>query len=431
MKRKIYADLLTWKSKPNRMPLILNGARQVGKTFILQEFGKKEFDNTVYINLEINKTVSDFIQATINPIAIIQYIEAFTQQRIEPQRTLLFFDEIQSNEQALTALKYFCEIAPEYYVVAAGSLLGVAVNREKFSFPVGKVDELHLYPMNFEEFLWAMNNKQLANIISEHYETNTALPEALHNQALELFNYYLLVGGMPNVVCEYIESKSLIETAQKQRLIINEYIADMAKYASPSKSVKIRECYNSIPVQLAKENKKFQYKIVQKGGTATIFGETIEWLQFAGIVLLCRKISSAYIPLKAYVDMSDFKLYASDVGILVTLSGFPQQMILTDFLGNNSFIGAIIENYVAQEFKAKQQSFFYWKNDNTAELDFVIQHNSEVIPIEVKSGVNVRSKSLSMFMKTYASPYGIRISKKNFGFENAIKSVPLYAVFCL
>ncbi len=429
MKRKIYDYLLQWKEKADRKPLIVNGARQVGKTYILQEFGKQEYNNYVIVNLETDKALVEKFEESITPRSLIQYLESAHSQRIIPGKTLIIIDEIQASERALTSLKYFCEQAPEFHVVAAGSLLGVAINRKQFSFPVGKVDEITLFPMDFEEFLWANNRSMLAHTIREHYLSNEPLD--VHSIALDLYNKYLIVGGMPAAVKEFIATDSFVAIADMQNRILNEYIADMAKYAEPATSIKIRACYESIPAQLAKENRKFQYSVVQRGGSSTIFGESIEWLKYAGVILKCQKTTQGTMPVKVYVDLSDFKLYMADVGMLTMQSGIATQAILSPLDIENPFLGAIAENYAAQALANNLITLLYWKNDNTAEVDFVIQKDTDVIPIEVKSGLRVRSKSLRIFMEKYNCPYGIRISKKNFGFENSIKSVPLYAAFCI
>jgi len=431
MKRKIIAELVAWRNKKNRMPLIVNGARQVGKTYALEVFAKENFDNVVYLNMEIETPLRTFLDGDISPKRIIQHLELTKKQPIIAEKTLIFFDEIQACERALTSLKYFCEQAPEYYVVAAGSLLGVAVNREKYSFPVGKVNELQMFPLDFEEFLWAMGYDGLANEIKNHFESNEPMNKALHQLALELYKKYLIVGGMPAVVKNFIETNSFLSAALIQNDIFNEYTADMSKYADTTTSVKIRACYNSIPAQLAKENRKFQYKIVQKGGTATIFGESIEWLNFAGTVLKCQKITEGTLPIVAYQYFPDFKLYMSDVGLLTLKSRLPAELLVAEENEGNTFMGVVSENYVAQAFSANKIPLFYWKNDNTAEVDFVIQQGVNVVPVEVKRGVNTRSKSLNMFVKQYKCSYAIRVSQKNFGFENGIKSVPFYAVFCI
>jgi len=431
MQRKISKKLIAWKDNPKRMPLIVNGARQVGKTYILKEFGALWFKNVVHINLETNLLVNSWFDNDISPLRIVQFLETVSNTRIIAGETLIILDEIQACSRALTSLKTFCEEAPQYHVVAAGSLLGVAVNRNTYSFPVGKVDEINMFPMDFEEFLQALDKVLLVNEITSHFTNLKAMPEALHMQALELYRQYLIVGGMPAVVAEFIETGSLITSTEIQGRILNEYIADMAKYAAPATSVKIRACYNSIPTQLAKENKKFQYKVVQKGGTASLFRESIEWLNSAGIVLKCQKTDHGYMPIAAYQDLSDFKLYMSDTGMLTMKSGMAQQTILSQVEEDNGFMGAMSENYVAQALYSNGFPLHYWKNENTAEIDFVLQINGKVIPLEVKKGFRTKSVSMAMFMKKYESPYAIRISRKNFGFENQIKSIPLYAVFCI
>ena len=432
MRRKIMDKLIAWKNQAkNRMPLLVYGARQVGKTHTLNEFGNEHYKNVAYVNLEINQIVSSYFSENIEPERIIRFLETTVRQRIIPGETLIILDEVQTCQRALTSLKYFNENSPEYHIVCAGSLLGVAINREKYSFPVGNVDSLTMFPLDFEEFLWALSENQLCEEIKKSYEINEPLPEALHQKALDLYKLYLIIGGMPRAVLTYAESKSLITVPDVQNKIINDYIADMAKYASNAESVKIRAAYNSIPVQLAKENKKFQYKLAQRGGTAIIFGSAIDWLNFAGVVLKCTRIEHGFMPISVYSDLSSFKLYMGDVGLLSMKSGIPQQTILSLGEIDNTFLGAITENYVAQNFAAKHYGLFYWTTEGKAELDFVLQKNNDIIPVEVKTGTRTKSKSLAMFTEKYKLSYSIRISSKNFGFENNIKSVPLYAVFCI
>jgi predicted AAA+ superfamily ATPase len=431
MKRKIDAELLAWKNSKDRKPLLLNGARQVGKTFALETFAKAHFDNTVYLNMEVETELRVFFDGDISPKRIIQHLELAKKQLITADNTLIFFDEIQACERALTSLKYFCEQAPEYCIVAAGSLLGVAVNRDKYSFPVGKVDEKSMFPLDFEEYIWSLGYEKLAEEIKVHFENNEPMNPALHKVALDLYKQYLVVGGMPAVVKQFVETQSFLKSQMLQNDIFNEYTADMSKYADTTTSVKIRACYNSIPAQLAKENRKFQYKIVQKGATATIFGESIEWLNFAGTVLKCQKITDGYIPIAVHAYFPDFKLYMSDVGLLTLKSRLPAELLVAENNEENTFMGSVTENYVAQAFTANKIPLFYWKNDNTAEVDFVLQKGVDVIPVEVKRGVNTRGKSMYIFAQQYHCPYSIRISQENFGFDNGIKSVPLYAVFCI
>ncbi|AGY54457.1 ATPase [Bacteroidales bacterium CF] len=431
MRRKISNSLVEWKNDTKRMPLIINGARQVGKTYIVEQFGSEHYESLLYLNMEIETNLCEFLETELSPKKIIQYLEVTKMQEIIPGTTLIFFDEIQACEKALTSLKYFSEQMPEYSIIAAGSLLGVAINREKYSFPVGKVNEINMYPLDFEEFLWAMNMEKLAEEIKFHYAKNETMPEALHDVALDMYQKYFIVGGMPAAVVMFVETESLFKVQPVQNNILNEYIADMAKYADPTTSVKIRACYNSIPAQLAKENTKFQYKVVQRGGTATIFGEAIEWLILAGIVRKCQRLEHGYIPVNAYVDLINFKLYMADIGVLTLRSKMPLQVVLSPIDVDNTFLGAMTENYVAQAFVAKEYDLLYWQSDGKAEVDFVLQIGDAVIPVEVKKGRRNRSKSLGLFVEKYESPYAIRISKKNFGFENGIKSVPLYAAFCI
>jgi len=432
MKRRFTEKLIAWKNQAKgRMPLLVYGARQVGKTYIINEFGRQYYKNVAYFNLEINQTVSSYFNENIDPERIIRFLETEARERILPGETLIFFDEIQTCERALTSLKYFNEKAPEYPVICAGSLLGVAINRNQYSFPVGNVDSMTLFPLDFAEFLWAVNEERLCDEIAEAFAANIALPAALHEKALDLFKLYLITGGMPRAVQTFIETGSLIPVPDVQNKIINDYIADMAKYATNAESVKIRAAFNSIPVQLAKENKKFQYKLAQRGGTATIFGSAIDWLQFAGVVLKCTRIEQGLMPISVYSDLASFKLYMGDVGLLTMKSGISQQAVLLAGEIDNIFIGAIAENYVAQAFASKHYGLYYWATENKAELDFVLQKDNDIIAVEVKTGTRTKSKSLALFTEKYKPTYAIRISSKNFGYANNLKAVPLYAVFCI
>ena len=427
MKRKIEEQLIAWKQKTaDRLPLIVNGARQVGKTYILRKFGEEQFQNVVYINLETNLTIASYFNENIQPERLLRYLEASTGERIIPGETLIIFDEIQSCERALTSLKYFCE---EIHIAAAGSLLGVAINRQHYSFPVGKVETITLYPLDFEEYLWARGKELLSEEIRAAYDAMEPLPDALHQEAVELYREYLIIGGMPACINVFLKSGSFLDVPLVQNEILDNYIADMAKYASNTDSVKIRACYNSIPAQLAKENKKFQYKVVQKGGSATLFGASIEWLNLAGVVLKCQRINQAFEPIAVYADLSAFKLYMGDVGLLTMKSGISQQTVLSG--EGNTFMGAVTENYVAQQLAAKGYDLYYWESNSTAELDFVLQKGNQIIGIEVKKGEHVRSRSLSVFVNNYKPAYSIRLSLKNFGEKDGLKSVPLYAAFCI
>lgn len=430
MKRKITGQLIEWKNSSARKPLILNGARQVGKTFILREFGRENYKNTVYVNLESNGTVTSMFNDDISPSKLIKYLEVETGERILPNETLIILDEIQSCERAVTSLKYFCEEAPDYHIAAAGSLLGVAINRNQTSFPVGKVNVLRLYPLDFEEFLTAMGNDLLIDEITECYTQMSPMNEGLHQKALDLYHDYLIIGGMPEAVKAFIETNSYIDASLVQSSIIDSYTADMAKYASNSEAVKIRACYNSIPAQLAKDNKKFQYKVVQKGGSSSIFGASLEWLKQAGVILECQRVDQGTMPLPVYADQTSFKIYMSDVGLLVNKSQMSVNTIITG--ESNIFMGAVTENYIAQQLAAKNYPLYYWTVANSqAELDFVLQKNDKIYAIEVKKGEHVRSRSLSVFKQKYSPDYAIRFSQKNFGKTEDVISIPLYAAFLL
>ena len=429
MERKIMQDLLAWKGRADRKPLLLHGARQVGKTYLLQKLGREHFENMVYVNLEKNLSVAGFFQDNIDPRRLLRYLEASTQEKIIPGKTLIVLDEIQACERALTSLKYFCEETPEYHVAAAGSLLGVAIHREKYSFPVGKVETCTLFPFDFEEYLLARNKGYLAEEIRHAYKAMEPLPEPLHAEATELYREYLVIGGMPASIGVYLRDNGFLNVPDVQGEIVNHYVADMAKYADNTESVRIRACFQSIPAQLAKENKKFQYKVVQRGGSAALFGSAIEWLACAGVVMKCQRVQNAMEPLSVYADLASFKLYMGDVGLLSVQSGLSQVTVLSG--AENTFMGAVTENYVAQQFAAKGYPLYYWANTGTAELDFLLQRGSDVIGVEVKKGEHTKSRSLSVFVNEYKPDYSIRLSLKNFGESNGVKAIPLYAAFCV
>lgn len=431
MKRTLIRSLMAWKDEEGRMPLVLSGARQVGKSYLLEEFGRQCYENVVHLNLETEESAAAAFGGDLLPQTIIGILELHCGQRILPGKTLLILDEIQACPRALASLKMFCEQAPDYHVVAAGSLLGVALMRGGMSFPVGKVNEMTLYPLDFEEFLGAMGKEGLADMIRASYETDAPLPKAVHDMALKLYQQYLVVGGMPAIVSAFVESGSYVEAAQRQGLIYNQYVADMAKYPEDFKALRIRACYDSVTSQLAKENKKFQYKVVKAGATASYFEESIEWLRYAGIALKCMRLKSGEMPIAAYAEPDAFKIYLSDVGLLTYRSGLPPAVLLGDIGVDNGFVGGLVENYVAQQLTAHGFPLYYWASDGKAELDFVAMIGGKVVPIEVKKSLRVQSKSLGVFMRGYGCDFAIRISAKNFGFEDGIKSVPLYAAFCI
>lgn len=430
MKREIMNDLIKWKDSKNRKPLIVEGARQVGKTYIVKEFGKKYFDNMIYVNFETNKEISKQIDENIDTSNIIRKLELFYGEKIEAGKTLIFFDEIQTNERALTSLKYFYENSPEYHVIAAGSLLGVEINRKEYSFPVGKVQIMNMYPLSFKEFLVANGREDLVEEIKKHFESNERMDSTIHELCLELYRTFLIVGGMPEVVNTYLEEKKVIASIDIQTEILESYIRDMTKYSENTESNRIIAAFDSIPVQLAKDNQKFQYKVISKGATSSLFGTALMWLKNSGIVNQVYRVNPQ-IPLEMYKDLTSFKLYMNDVGLFVNKAGYPLYQIDVKTQPTMISMGPLTENYVANELRNNRYNLYYWESNGQAEIDFVIQKDIDIIPIEVKSNVHTKSRSLDMYIKSFNPKYSIRISEKNFGFENNIKSVPLYAVFCI
>lgn len=430
MERKIQNKLLSWKESPHRKPLIIQGARQVGKTYSILNFGKSSYKNLLYFNFESNGELKSVFDRDLSPQRILRELSALSGETIFEGDSLIIFDEIQACERALTSLKYFNEEAPGYHLIAAGSLLGVATNREKHSFPVGKVDIFTLYPLDFEEFLWALDQQASALLIRESFKTDT--PTALHLTFLDYYKKYLCIGGMPQVVKEYIETDDYNFVMSSQKNINDAYIADMSKYATPSETLRIMSVYNSVPSQLAKENRKFQYSQIKTGARAVLYETPLDWLKASGIVIICHKVNTGKLPLIAYLEPVSFKVYVSDTGLLCSKYGLTLSTMLSEVAGYNDIKGSLAENYVATVLVSNGYAIYYWESQGKAEVDFVIQNNNgQVIPIEIKSSENVRSKSLQQFVTRYNPAYSIRISAKNFGFENNIKSVPLYAVFCI
>ena len=430
MKRKIVDWLIKWKDNKNRKPLILQGARQVGKTYSVLTFGKEYYKNTVYLNFENNNDLKAIFERDLDTERIIKELSIISGQSILKEDTLIFFDEIQACERALTSLKYFNENNNEYHIIAAGSLLGVAVNRHEYSFPVGKVDLKAMYPLDFEEFLMALGEDKIIALIKECFYGDKEF--SLHNKAMDLYKSYLVIGGMPAVIKEYLEQKDFDFVLANQKNINDSYIADMAKYATPQETTKIMAAFNSIPAQLAKENRKFQYKIIKSGARAYDYETPIEWLKASGVILKCHKCNEGKLPLSAYTEFNSFKVYMTDTGLLCSKFGIPANIILSDTRAFNDFKGALTENYVCFALTSNNHTPYYWESKGQAEVDFIIQDKEgNIIPIEVKAADNVRAKSLQQFIKKYNPIYSIRVSSKNFGFENGIKSVPLYAAFLI
>lgn len=427
MKRKFYNNLLIWKENYIKMPLMLVGARQVGKTYLLEEFAKENFDNYLYVNLEKEKSICEIFNNTINPAEIIEQMEFILKTKIDTSNTVIFFDEIQVSEKAICSLKYFCEDKIPYKIICAGSLLGVAINRFSSSFPVGKVYIEYLYPMDFEEFLMAINEDKLNTEIKKSFDNNMPMKALYHEEAIRLLHDFLIVGGMPNSVIEYINSdkKTVMMNEAIKANIITSYIADMTKYTTSSESLKINEIYNSIPAQLGRENKKFVYGTIKNGARSDRYKSSLAWLIDSNLVLKCNLAKLSQIPLKAYENLDIFKVYLSDTGLLSTLININDSKI---FKENIMFKGMILENYVAINLKRNGFNLNFWESDATAKVDFIIEKDSAIIPIEVKASDNTKSKSLSVYRNKYNPKISYRVSTKNFGIENNIRSIPLYAV---
>lgn len=431
MYRKVIRFLEDWQNSPHRKPLILQGARQVGKTYSILEFGRTHYDNVAYFNFETNPKLNETFDENISPDYLIPILSHIAGQTIVREKTLIVFDEVQLCERALTSLKYFCEDAPDYHIIVAGSLLGVAVTRARFSFPVGKVDMKTLYPMDIEEFMLAMGEETLVQQIRQCFDANTPLPSALHEAALMLYRQYLVVGGMPECVLQFVETKDYILIRHTQDTILASYLNDMSKYNTLNEIKKTRLTYDNITVQLSKKNTRFQYKLIKKGGRASEFENAIEWLTLSGIVSQIYKVEQIKKPLENYRDIDSFKIYVSDLGLLCAKKDLAATDILYMVDEINDFKGGMTENYVNTHLTINGYKTYYWESNRGAEIDFIIQRDTHIIPIEVKAADNTRAKSLKLYMDTYKPAYAIKLSTKNFGFEDNKKIVPLYAVFCI
>ena len=431
MFRKITAELLNWKSSQYRKPLILQGARQVGKTYSVLEFGRENYENMVYINFEDKETRKIFDES-INPDVLIQKLSRFARKTITKANTLIFLDEVQLCPSALTSLKYFCEFAPEYHVIVAGSLLGVAVSRDEYSFPVGKVNMLTLYPMDMEEFLIANNDSELADKIRRCFENNTPMDSFYHSELLTQYLRYLVVGGLPECAAKFVETKNFDLIRATQKDILASYLNDMSKYNNKNEIKKTRLAYSSITTQLSKKNTRFQYKLVKSGGRASEFENAIEWLVLAGIVTRVYNLDTVKKPLDNYKNIDSFKVFISDIGLLCANKNIIAEDILYGSDDLNDFKGGMTENYVCQQLNRNGHICYSWHSEGIAEMDFIIQDaNGKLIPIEVKSAANRQAKSLAAYIKKFNPEYAIKISANNFGFENGIKTIPLYAAFCI
>ena len=428
MRRKLYNSLIEWKNDPDRKPLVLEGARQVGKTWLLKEFGKNEYENMVYVNCADESFAQSLFLRNLKPDRIVRDIVANTKQRIVAGKTLIVFDEIQEAPNGIASLKYFCEDAPEQHVIAAGSLLGV-VHHPGESYPVGKVNILRLYPMSFEEFLWARGYDKLSEMLTEcDWESIDVLGGTLE----DLLRQYFYVGGMPEVVQNWATKEDVLNVRKIQSRIIASYANDISKHAG-AESERIRMVWNSIPSQLAKENKKFIYGAVRKGSRAKDFEVAIQWLVDAGLVYKIHRSKTPEMPMRFYEDFAAFKLYLLDVGLLGALSGAsPAQMIVNNDVFKE-FKGAFTENYVLEQLKSLDgiDIYYFSKDNSTLEVDFLVQTMKRIIPFEVKAEANVKSKSLKQFITIdHAENHlkGLRCSMKPYIDQGWMENIPLYSV---
>ena len=431
-KRKIYEDLLKWKNTESKIPLMVVGARQIGKTYIIDEFCKKEFKKYIYINLLETPEIVSIFSRDINVMEKFKRMEIFLDTKIDIENTVIFFDEVQESEDIISALKFFCESEEKFKIICAGSLLGVKINRFKKSFPVGKVRILNMASMDFEGFLMANENFMLIDEIYNSYNKMIPIDNALHNKLIELYKMYLCVGGMPEAVKDIINKKMNILEFNKNIAsdIIISYLNDMNKYVvSNDESIKIEAIYKSIPTQLSNPSNKFQYSKLNKNARSRDYIEPLNWLISSSMIYKSNLIKNIQIPLKGFIDENCFKLYLSDVGILTSLLGVKYNDIILDNL--EIYKEIITENYVATQFVSNKNDLYYWNSSNKAEIDFLLYNDDGIIPVEVKANKNIKSKSLNMYIEKFKPKYSIRISNKNFGFENGIKSVPLYATFCI
>ncbi len=428
MKRKITEKLCQWKRQPlsKRKPLLLKGARQVGKTYVLKQFGKHEYANSLYINFENNPRVCQLFDASLDPKVIIKALSIEMDAHIVAGKTLIIFDEVQECPNALNSLKYFCEDAPDQHIIAAGSLLGVKLAHTK-GFPVGKVQFLTLYPLSFLEFLEALQKDKLVSFIDE-LNTLDPLAPNIHEKLLEHFKEYLFVGGMPEAVAEYSSSQDLTKVREIQNAILNAYSLDFAKHAPKEQIMKINQVWGSIPSQLAKENKKFIYSIIREGSRAKEFEGALQWLMEAGLIYKVTLASIPKIPISAYADPNIFKIYLVDVGLLGAMSHLSAKTILHENELFQEFRGSITENYVAQELTHSQYPLFYWTSEGKAELDFILEHDDVVYPLEVKSGNSSKKKSLLVYGNTYHPSVLIRTSPMNLKKNGDILNCPLYLI---
>ncbi|MBO4438884.1 MAG: ATP-binding protein [Spirochaetaceae bacterium] len=425
MERQIHKQLLAWKTSGNRKPLILQGARQVGKTWILKDFAAKEYKNLAYISCENNERMHELF-SDYDTMRIIRGISALTGETITPGETLIFIDEIQEIPKAISSLKYFCENQNEYHIAVAGSLLGIALH-EGESFPVGKVDVIQLYPMNFEEFLMAMKKDKLLEVLKSKNWNEIC---QLRTEFIENLRMYYFTGGMPEVVDLFVKTQDIPKVRALQNRILSDYAFDISKHAPKAEIPKISLVWNSIPAHLAKENKKFVYGALRKGARAAQYEDAIQWLVNAGLAYKITRVSKAAMPLTFYEESEVFKLFMHDCGLFGALSKTPPDLILLGSKVFEEYKGAFTEQFVLQELKATENVFihYYTNTDSTLEIDFILQHETEILPVEVKAEANLQSKSLKSFLSKNPGLHALRFSMAEYREQENLTNVPLYCV---
>lgn len=429
MERLALKQLLKWKEKKNRKPLIIEGARQVGKTWLMKEFGKQAYQETIYINFDSNSRMESLFSSDLDVKRIVMGLELYVGHKIDANNTLLIFDEVQEVPRALSSLKYFYEDAPEYHIVCAGSLLGIALHNGT-SFPVGKVDFLKLYPLSFYEFLLAVGKEQYAELLEKKDFSMISMFKETYIDALKQYYY---IGGMPEVVQCFVEERDFNSVRLTQKRILEAYEQDFSKHAPNDVVPKIRMIWNNIPSQLAKENRKFIYGLIREGARAKDYETAIMWLTDCGLVYKVGRINQPNIPLKAYEDLKAFKLFLLDVGLLSCLVGLKQGTLID---GNQTFVefkGALTEQYVLQQLKTREDLYlYYYTNDrSTCEIDFVLDNGEEVIPLEVKAEVNLQAKSLKSYCEKYKPNRAVRTSMSDYKQEDLLLNLPLYAIMTI
>lgn len=426
MYRIAMEKLYRWKESRRRKPLIIQGARQVGKTWLMKEFGRAAYRDMVYINFDSNSRMAELFASDLNTDRLIMGIELYAGKKIDPDSTLLIFDEVQEVPRALSSLKYFYENAPQYHIICAGSLLGIALH-EGTSFPVGKVDFLELYPLSFREFLMAVTGTQFAKLLdSQDYKMITSFKQTY----IEALKQYYFIGGMPEAVKNFTEERDFYEVREVQKRILAAYEQDFSKHAPLEIVPKIRMVWNSIPSQLAKENKKFLYGLVREGGRAKEYETAIMWLCDCGLVYKIERVKGGGIPLKAYVDQKAFKLFVVDVGLLGCMTGLSPKILLDGKDLFKEFKGALTEQYVCQQLKTLENlSIYYYTNDRgSCEVDFVVDTGERTVPVEVKAEVNLKAKSLKTYYEKYQPEISIRTSMADYRPEEWLMNLPLYAI---